>query len=196
MDRHDRSPRSSHKVGDQSDYGRQPQLPNFNHFVRASGHPDLAHRGPFRLDTAFTGRPLEHGSLPTPPSASGYRASWLGDAQREEAREKQSAIFNDLEIPSIEPHRRASLVLPSEERPHLRLGRAYSSTNIEDLSNNHMRWHRGRVMHEEVVPGRGACYVYNDGSICPKEINGDAVNPNWGVTKAGKVNKKKQTVLY
>lgn len=46
------------------------------------------------------------------------------------------------------------------------------------------------VVTESAVPGRGLCYVYNDGSMCQKIINGDAVNPQWGITKAGKPRKR------
>lgn len=46
------------------------------------------------------------------------------------------------------------------------------------------------VVTESAVPGRGLCYVYNDGSMCQKTINGDAVNPKWGITKAGKPRKR------
>jgi len=47
-----------------------------------------------------------------------------------------------------------------------------------------------RVLREELVPGRGSCYVYNDGTVCPKAVDGDSVNPQWGVTKAGKPRKR------
>jgi Fungal Zn(2)-Cys(6) binuclear cluster domain len=47
-----------------------------------------------------------------------------------------------------------------------------------------------RVLREELVPGRGICYVYDDGTVCPKAVDGDSVNPQWGVTKAGKPRKR------
>ena len=46
------------------------------------------------------------------------------------------------------------------------------------------------IVQEEVVPGRGLCYVYEDGAIVPKVPNVDSVNPKWGTTKAGKPRKR------
>jgi hypothetical protein len=40
------------------------------------------------------------------------------------------------------------------------------------------------------VPGEGICYFYDDGSHCKTEIDGEVVNPHWGVTKAGKPRKR------
>lgn len=47
-----------------------------------------------------------------------------------------------------------------------------------------------KVMGEEMIPGKGVCYIYEDGTYCPKTIDGDSVNPNWGITKAGKPRKR------
>lgn len=196
MDAHDQSPRSANNRDVQYNSLRRPQLPNFDHFVRAIGHPDLAYRGPSKLDTAFVSRPFERSSLPTPPSANGHRSSWLmGSINDEASYEQQSAILEDHEIISPAPRRRASLVLPTELRPHPRLGRAYSSTNVNDACTDRVNWQRGRVIYEDNIPGKGLCYVYDDGTICPKEINGDAVNPEWGVTKAGELSRIKRFTL-
>jgi hypothetical protein len=43
---------------------------------------------------------------------------------------------------------------------------------------------------EALIEGKGLCYVYEDGSICPKTVGGDVVNPKWGTTKAGKPRKR------
>jgi hypothetical protein len=45
-------------------------------------------------------------------------------------------------------------------------------------------------VREELVPGRGLCNVYDDGSVYEKTIDSDLVNPNWGTTKAGKPRKR------
>ncbi|KAI4175570.1 MAG: hypothetical protein LQ343_001561 [Gyalolechia ehrenbergii] len=47
-----------------------------------------------------------------------------------------------------------------------------------------------RVVGERDIPGEGPCWVYEDGSICRKIIDGEAVNAQWGVTKAGKPRKR------
>src|SRR5277367_3274646 len=46
------------------------------------------------------------------------------------------------------------------------------------------------VVREEELPGLGQCYIYDDGSHCPKQINGEPVNPKWGLTKAGRPRKR------
>ena len=47
-----------------------------------------------------------------------------------------------------------------------------------------------RVVREENIPGEGPCWLYEDGTIVPKTINGEAVNAQWGITKAGKPRKR------
>ncbi|KAL1970749.1 hypothetical protein VTN77DRAFT_2583 [Rasamsonia byssochlamydoides] len=46
------------------------------------------------------------------------------------------------------------------------------------------------VVDERYIEGEGLCYIYADGSYCPKTIDGEPVNANWGVTKAGKPRKR------
>lgn len=46
------------------------------------------------------------------------------------------------------------------------------------------------VVDERYMEGEGLCYIYADGSHCPKIIEGVPVNANWGVTKAGKPRKR------
>ena len=47
-----------------------------------------------------------------------------------------------------------------------------------------------RLVGEEVVPGEGLCYIYSDGTHVKKMIDGETVNAQWGVTKAGKARKR------
>lgn len=47
-----------------------------------------------------------------------------------------------------------------------------------------------RVVGEQDIPGEGPCWVYEDGSICRKVIDGELVNAQWGVTKAGRPRKR------
>lgn len=46
------------------------------------------------------------------------------------------------------------------------------------------------MVGEQDVPGEGPCWIYEDGSICKKVIDGELVNAQWGVTKAGKPRKR------
>jgi len=43
-----------------------------------------------------------------------------------------------------------------------------------------------KVVGERIFPGEGPCYVYEDGSHVKKFIDGEVVNAQWGVTRAGK----------
>lgn len=56
-----------------------------------------------------------------------------------------------------------------------------AANNVKPLS---------RLVGEQIVPGEGPCWVYEDGSFCKKEIDGEPVNGQWGVTKAGKPRKR------
>ncbi|MCJ1382053.1 hypothetical protein MMC17_005165 [Xylographa soralifera] len=47
-----------------------------------------------------------------------------------------------------------------------------------------------KVVGEKVILGEGPCYVYEDGSHLKKFIDGEVVNAQWGVTKAGKPRKR------
>ena len=47
-----------------------------------------------------------------------------------------------------------------------------------------------RLVGERVVPGEGPSWVYEDGTTCRKVIDGERVNAQWGVTKAGKPRKR------
>ena len=47
-----------------------------------------------------------------------------------------------------------------------------------------------KVVGEKVIQGEGPCYVYDDGTHVRKLIDGEVVNANWGVTKAGKPRKR------
>ena len=47
-----------------------------------------------------------------------------------------------------------------------------------------------KLIGERVFPGEGVCFVYDDGSHVRKVIDGEQVNAQWGVTKAGKPRKR------
>ncbi|CAK7274040.1 hypothetical protein SEPCBS57363_005957 [Sporothrix epigloea] len=47
-----------------------------------------------------------------------------------------------------------------------------------------------RFLRVAELPGEGTCYFYDDGTHCKAVIDGEAVNPYWGVTKAGKPRKR------
>ncbi|KAJ5512234.1 hypothetical protein N7463_001786 [Penicillium fimorum] len=59
----------------------------------------------------------------------------------------------------------------------------------ESSSRLHNKPLRPHVVDERVIDGE-LCFVYADGSFCPKFIDGTPVNANWGITKAGRPRKR------
>ncbi|KAJ5795173.1 hypothetical protein N7457_001772 [Penicillium paradoxum] len=59
----------------------------------------------------------------------------------------------------------------------------------ESSTRSHNQPIRPHVVDERVIDGE-LCFVYADGSFCPKFIDGTPVNANWGVTKAGRPRKR------
>ncbi|KAH6638761.1 hypothetical protein C7974DRAFT_305128 [Boeremia exigua] len=47
-----------------------------------------------------------------------------------------------------------------------------------------------RCIAQREMPGEGLCYIYEDGTFCRAVIDGEPVNPSWGITKAGKPRKR------
>lgn len=47
-----------------------------------------------------------------------------------------------------------------------------------------------RCVDQREIEGEGLCYIFEDGSYCRVVIDGEPVNPSWGVTKAGKPRKR------
>ncbi|KAL4804919.1 hypothetical protein BDV18DRAFT_152882 [Aspergillus unguis] len=71
--------------------------------------------------------------------------------------------------------------------PHTNITRPASYSADGDPVKNPARQH---VVDERYIEGEGLCYIYADGSHCPKIIDGVPVNANWGITKAGKPRKR------
>ena len=63
----------------------------------------------------------------------------------------------------------------------------FDQTRQDVVSNVRLR---ARVIGEQDIPGEGLCWVYEDGTICKKVIDGEEVNAQWGITKAGKPRKR------
>ncbi|KAI9726085.1 MAG: hypothetical protein M1828_002093 [Chrysothrix sp. TS-e1954] len=63
------------------------------------------------------------------------------------------------------------------------------ATSVEYASPPLANPHK-HVVGVKEIPGHGENYVFSDASTVPTQINGDPVNPNWGITKAGKPRKR------
>lgn len=59
---------------------------------------------------------------------------------------------------------------------------------IDALSRAPVR--ASRCIAQREMPGEGVCYIYEDGTYCRAMIDGEPVNPSWGITKAGKPRKR------
>ncbi|KAF9691376.1 hypothetical protein EKO04_010681 [Ascochyta lentis] len=59
---------------------------------------------------------------------------------------------------------------------------------IDALSRAPIR--ASRCIAQREMPGEGLCYIYEDGTYCRAVIDGEPVNPSWGITKAGKPRKR------
>lgn len=53
------------------------------------------------------------------------------------------------------------------------------------VSSNHPR-----CIGQKVIQGKGMCYVYDDGTYCEAVVRGEVVNPEWGLTRAGRARKR------
>lgn len=47
-----------------------------------------------------------------------------------------------------------------------------------------------QVVSVQDIPGEGECYLFEDGSFMKTVVGGERVNPQWGITKAGKPRKR------
>jgi len=180
---------------DNAEPSRKPQLPNFSNFLSGVGQHglDLAQplsrpqlSPPIHLPLSepsqiYASKPLvfpadsrdDQQSRPQGPSPiHGY-------AQLSE----DGVAYNFQRRPSYSTTKSSPLVPETYRVPHGVI------TSLDPA----MPTERARsrtVVREDAIPGKGICYVYDDGTICQKSINGNAVNPKWGTTKAGKPRKR------
>ncbi|KAI5305227.1 hypothetical protein KEM56_004959 [Ascosphaera pollenicola] len=99
-------------------------------------------------------------------------------------------MYHDNKLSSATPMEH-SKTAPSEDDttpPTILNPLPASSTDDSDVSK--AKSHVIRLVGEEHVEGKGLCYIYSDGTTCPKYIKGEPVNAKWGVTKAGRPRKR------
>ena len=88
---------------------------------------------------------------------------------------------------SSEPVRALSGHIPLHEDEAMELGKPVRR-RTEGSSRAPIR--SKHCIGQQEVAGQGLCYVFDDGSWCRVVIDGEPVNPSWGVTKAGKPRKR------
>ena len=132
-----------------------------------------------------------------PPSHTGNLPSLAHITTQNRRRESQGHPMDFRESPTqqMQPGPLSS-PFPYSARYHGRelSGELIASTvpESDSASAGHPRVTKVRphVVDEKFIEGAGLCYVYADGSHCPKNVDGEPVNANWGITKAGKPRKR------
>lgn len=112
----------------------------------------------------------------------------------------------------VELHRRDSFAHPAHHGPLGTIYRTHSTAPDpaisrhsqavqEDFGDNRTIRRRidgssrapvrsSRCVGQRDMAGEGLCYIYEDGTYCRAIIDGEPVNPSWGITKAGKPRKR------
>lgn len=167
--------------------GPGQQLPPVSHILSGRGYHDLPPVDRPRSQEDIFHRPqysrgnsgdIVHG----PPGLYGH--SFQPQSLQTHYRER-----SDVLPPS--PFSLSSL--PQDQAPHKWSIPSLLSRSDGPMSSGSDTLEQPRVpmvLREEDLPGKGMCYIYDDGTYCPKAIGGDSVNPQWGVTKAGKPRKR------
>jgi hypothetical protein len=143
-----------------------------------------------------------HSSYPLPESPytnGGYGSSYVA---------RRPSGYMDAVSPSHIGPVSPSYTLPQHSsrdrtlsQPHIQppMPQRYSSHSSDSSSTYHQgSRHELRTVPkptkkcvgEDTIPGEGPCWVYEDGTRVRKEIDGETVNAQWGITKAGKPRKR------
>lgn len=184
-------------VQDRKSFGSssKPQLPNFEHFLRGAGQPELA-QGTARRESIFENlNTAGHPSLPTPPltSSSGPLSYWDTPPPLLSSPSGHSSILSSRPPFTPDSQRRASLALPIQAQHQARPARAYSSTNVERTYHDYRRGQYEHVIQEGDYPERSPENIHHgigSISISREGPSADMVTSIWGVTKAGKPRKR------
>ena len=179
---------------------RQSRTPTFQQFP----HSQQLQRGSYGEQS----RPRHRSSAPQ-ASADVYQYQPLSGRSTDFNESSRLKRLEDIttERPPPFPRRRALSDVRSDpnyaarepSKSLLNLSQGSSGENAElsdvsdprqpDLSSSTLRL-QPRVIGEDFLVGQGEVYIFEDGSTCPKSLGGEPVNPNWGITKAGKPRKR------
>ncbi len=159
-----------------SSLGRQPPPSQYNpiHSLSETYYP-------FSY-SAYSERPSEvlypvprHSQLVPPPNPPSSHQSPPSDTHQ-----PQQVIPMNVPVQYYQDHS-AAYDMPSTPTPGHQQSPQAAENNIKPMA---------RVMGDADVPGQGPSWVYEDGTTCKKIIDGEEVNAQWGVTKAGKPRKR------
>lgn len=164
-----------------SNLSHKPRLPSFSNFLSGTGCPDLNFAQPRPGSSRGDFLPVNHETLNRP--AATQSTAWptpdrlppplpdFGPRAHERHVEQSQAQFWPYSSSAASDRTPAAVGVCPPGPP---LDRVHGRTNVR----------------EELVPGKGPCYLYDDGTSSQKTGDGDAVNPKWGTTKAGKPRKR------
>ncbi|EXJ93581.1 hypothetical protein A1O1_01973 [Capronia coronata CBS 617.96] len=163
-----------------NNFSHKPRLPSFSNFLSGTGRPDLNFIQPRPGLNRRDFLPVNHEALNRQTSTpSSYPPS-----------ERLAAPLPDVNsrLHDHHPEQTQSPFWPfTSSAPSDRTAATFGAFPPGPAPD---RTHGRTIVREELVPGKGLCYVYDDGSVCQKNADGEPVNPKWGTTKAGKPRKR------
>ncbi|EXJ91523.1 hypothetical protein A1O3_00071 [Capronia epimyces CBS 606.96] len=162
-------------------FAHKPRLPSFSNFLSGTVPPDLNLAQPSPGPSRWGGLPVNHEavthqatqSTPYPPCDRLPPASLSGPNSRTYDHHL------DPTQARVWPYTNSD----TSDRIAPSLGFFPPGQRLDQSRSR-------AIVGEEVVPGRGICYIYDDGTVCQKNADGDGANPRWGTTKAGKPRKR------
>lgn len=198
---HQRAPMEKHDPERRrhwTDTGKNEQLPSVSQLLtpvsRSSALPSYHHIQPFATPTpSYTshhGSSLASSILTAPihehknlPPISHIPVRNLEDETRPRSRAQSSS--------SVPPPQRDLSSTPQYKGSRdVRLSGTTTRTVSPAGNRPQSPPVRSHVVDERYIDDEGLCYVYANGSYCPKVIDGIPVNANWGITKAGRPRKR------
>ena len=104
--------------------------------------------------------------------------------------ETQNDALEDPRPSNIQPapYNELEPIQPSRNHQPTGVQRSIRSSQTHAASDIH-----GKHIRIEEVPGEGQCYIYANGRCIPTQVDGERVNPDWGLTKANKPRKRLAT---
>ncbi|KAJ4506133.1 hypothetical protein HRR78_008363 [Exophiala dermatitidis] len=163
-----------------SEYSHRPRLPSFSNFLSGAGRSDLnlalprpAFSRPNINATHHETSPQNgvHATQYTPTAGPPAASPGFNPRPHDQHPEPSRPPFWSYPTPA---HSDRSAVSTNTVPPVPPVDRTYSRV----------------VVREEVIPGRGLCQIYDDGTVGQRMSDSDAFNPKWGTTKAGKPRKR------
>ena len=149
---------------------RQPPLSHANPHHGISSYPAYVEEHPQLLHSAT--QQIYHDSLPNAPQS--HQSPSL------DATQTQQRTPVNIAVQYTQEHC-GNYDVSLDPTPVQRKNPQAAEMSIKPMS---------RVVGDADVPGQGPSWVYEDGTTCKKYIDGDLVNAQWGVTKAGKPRKR------